>query len=284
MLIDDIVKFCDEEYSSCPCEGCDRNQLCRQDCKNCLDDLHFHKNEIRTDYSCEHLLDYYVCRYSHKYCSEIIYAMENIDLNKYPYFNVLSLGCGGAPDLMAFDYLGLNQSVKYKGFDINKGWVKIHNYIEEVTESNLVEFYRGHNVLDFFDNYTIPRCNVIIIEYLISFFYGGIGHNGLEKWFRQLVNNVISHKSPDSPALIIINDVDSIYTGRDDFILLSNAIKALGFTINQEYRRHFKEEGHFPLSERYLSNINKFTIPERIKTRYKSAIKCESAQLILEVE
>ena len=112
MLIDEIVDFCDNEYSSYECTGCHKHHLCQQDCKNCLDDLHYHKNRIRTDYSCEHLLDYYVCRYSYKYCSEIIYALECVDLSRYPYFNILSLGCGGAPDLMAFDYFDVPKAIK----------------------------------------------------------------------------------------------------------------------------------------------------------------------------
>lgn len=84
--------------------------------------------------------------------------------------------------------------------------------------------------------------------------------------------------------LIIINDADSIHIGRDNFPLLRNSIEAQGLTIINEYRRHFKENGYFPCSKRYLSNVNKFTLPNGIKTLYKPAIKCESVQLILEVK
>lgn len=284
MLIDEIVDFCDNEYSSYVCTGCHNHHLCQQDCKKCLDDLHYHKNTIRTDYSCEHLLDYYVCRYSYKYCSEIIYALNNVDLSQYPYFNILSLGCGGAPDLMAFDYFNLPQRVKYKGFDINDSWEKIHNCIEKMNKAESVEFYRGYNVLDFFDNETIERCNVIVVEYLISFFYSTIGQEGLVEWFDKLAQQVVFYKPSNSPMLIIINDADSIYTGRDNFPLLRNSIESQGLTINLECRRHFKENGFFPYSKRYYSNANKFTLPDRIKTLYKPAIRCESAQLILEVK
>lgn len=284
MLIDKIVDFCDNEYSSFICTGCHNHSLCQQDCKNCLDDLHFHKNRIRTDYSCQHLLDYYVCRYSYKYCSEIIYALDCVNLNRYPYFHILSLGCGGAPDLMAFEYFNLPKIIKYKGFDINESWKKIHNCIEGESNAESVEFYRGCNVLDFFDNKTIEECNIIVIEYLISFFYSTIGHQGLEEWFEKLAHQVVAYKPSDSPMLIIINDVDSIYTGRDDFPLLRNSIESQGLTISHEYRRHFKENGFFFHSKRYNSNSNKFELPDRIKTLYKPAITCESAQLILEVE
>lgn len=103
MLIDKMVCFCHRELQSTQCEDCQNSGLCGENCKNCLDDLHYYTNHIRNDYDCERLLDFYVCRYSHKYCSETIYALENVDLSDYPYFHILSLGCGGAADLMAFD-------------------------------------------------------------------------------------------------------------------------------------------------------------------------------------
>lgn len=79
-------------------------------CKECLDDIHYHEHQYRDEYDCERLLDYYVCRYSYKYCSEMIYALRQKDLSSYPYFHILSLGCGGAPDLMAFEYMNYENS------------------------------------------------------------------------------------------------------------------------------------------------------------------------------
>lgn len=284
MLIDTVVDFCDRKYSSQTCTGCQSHHLCHQDCKNCLDDLHFHNNCIRTDYCCEHLLDYYVCRYSYKYCSEIIYALENIDLSRYPYFNILSLGCGASPDLMAFDYLNLSQPIKYKGFDINEYWGKIHSLIKEQFTGTLIEYYRGFNVLDLFDTTTIENCNVIIIEYLISFFYNSIGEAGLLSWFDKLANQIISYKPSDSQMLIVINDADSIHVGRDVFPKLRDSIERKGLRVLKEYRKRFKENNYYQNSERYYSCSNKFQIPNGFSDKYKVAIRCESAQLILEVE
>ena len=185
---------------------------------------------------------------------------------------------------MAFDYFDLPKAIKYKGFDINESWEKIHNCIEEKSNAESVEFYRGYDVLDFFDRETIEKCNVIVVEYLISFFYSIIGQVGLVEWFDKLAQQVVSYKPSDSPMLIIINDADSIHIGRDNFPLLRNSIEAQDLTIINEYRRHFKENGYFPCSKRYISNVNKFILPDRIKTLYKPAIKCESVQLILEVK
>lgn len=283
MLIDDVVDFCDYEYHNHVCGSCNREHLCRHDCKACLDDLHYHTNRIRSDYSCEHLLDYYECRYSHKYCSEMIYALSNVDLSVYPRFNILSLGCGGAPDLMAFDYLNPGQIINYRGIDINTHWAKIHDFISENFDKGSVKFFRDVDVLVFFNDNTIERCNVICIEYLISFFYSRVGIRGVRRWFRQLAEQIVAYKPADSPMLIIINDVDSINTGRDAFPILREEIENIGLEVTSEYRCRFKEHNYYSGSVRYSSQANIFLLPETYKDQYKVAIRCESAQLILEV-
>lgn len=55
MLIDEMVAFCHRELMNKHCSGCSNDDLCRHNCKNCLDDLHYHRNKIRDDYSCEYL-------------------------------------------------------------------------------------------------------------------------------------------------------------------------------------------------------------------------------------
>lgn len=283
MLIDQIVSFCHEELQNKNCSGCQNIHHCNRNCKTCLDDLHFHKNLIRDDYNCEHLLDYYVCRYSYKYCSEMIYALEQVDLSSFPYLNILSLGCGGAADLMAFDYMKYSKKIAYAGFDRNPSWEKIHNRIEKQYEDRSVVFYRGIDVLKYFDTHTIPRCNVLSIEYLISFFYKTLGKDGMRDWFKTLVEKIIQLKPENSPLLVIINDVDSINTGRDTFVFLRNIIEECGLHIDLELKMRFKPVAHYPDSIQYPSKQNKFVIPQFIKENYCPAINCESAQLILEV-
>ena len=96
MLIDDLIEYCDEQYQNGICEACTAMDSCTRDCdgncKNCLDDIHFHYNQRRTQYNCSRLLNYYVCRYSYKYCSEIIYALNQLDLSTYPYFHDTIIG------------------------------------------------------------------------------------------------------------------------------------------------------------------------------------------------
>ena len=287
MLIEKMVDFCHGEYQkhSCTnCTGCVLNDnSCNGDCSTCLDDIHFHYNKKRKDYNCEHLLDYYVCRYSYKYCSELLYALNLIDFTEYPYFHILSLGCGGAPDLMAFDYIGYSQKIQYVGIDNNPYWLKVHQEIQNQFPKGNVTFWNDVDVLSYFKEKRIPECNILIIEYLISFFYKEIRSFGVRKWFKELANNIVSLKPKDSPLLIIINDVDSINTGRDTFGIFKDEICSLGFNV-QERRMRFKEVEYFKGSTQYPEKKNKFSVPEDIVSQYKVALNCESVQLILEVK
>lgn len=83
--------------------------------------------------------------------------------------------------------------------------------------------------------------------------------------------------------LIIINDVDSINTGRDAFPLFVNEIEKVGLNIVLEVRKRFKNHNYYENSEQYETKRNVFTIPEKFISNYCIAITCESAQLILEV-
>ncbi len=289
MLIDELVSFCDEEYQNSECFPCTAKTICEgtcgEHCKECLDDIHYHNHQYRDEYDCERLLDYYVCRYSYKYCSEMIYALRLLDLSEYPYFHILSLGCGGAPDLMAFEYMAYEQKISYIGIDKNKYWEKIHNYIQKNFSSGRTQFKQKIDVLSYFEQNELKKCNVIVIQYLISFFYDTIGKRGIRKWFSQLAENIIRNKPKNSPLLIIINDVDSINTGRDAFPLFVEEIEKVGLTVSRELRRRFKKYNYYERSMRYRSNQNIFErkIPSRFIHDYCVAKSCESAQLILEV-
>lgn len=84
--------------------------------------------------------------------------------------------------------------------------------------------------------------------------------------------------------LIIINDADSINIGRDYFPLIRDSIEQQGIEIINEYRRRFKNHNYYSGSKMYNSQANCFDIPDNFGDKYKVAIRCEAAQLILEVK
>lgn len=279
-LLSKMIDYCDRMYSDYQCSEC-TGQNCTHDCKECLDDIHFHHNRIRSKYDCEKLLYYYLCRYSYKYCSEIIYALERVDLNRYPYFNILSLGCGGAADLMAFDYCSQNyEGIFYHGVDINTYWNDIHSKIEGLYPN--ASFSTGFDVKHDIPTLSSESYNVVIIEYLISYLYSR-GSSVVNKLFDDLIQFIIANKPQDSPMLIIINDADSINTGRDEFIKLVQKIHRKGYEATFEPMR-FKDHQHYHNSEMYPSKKLLFDCSWDFQQEYCVPLSCESAQMIIEIE
>jgi hypothetical protein len=81
------------------------------------------------------MLRYYACHTIWKRCSEILYALDKLNLEKYSAFNILSIGCGAAPDLMAFEQLKKGKIIRYHGIDAEPKWDEIHGFISQKTES-----------------------------------------------------------------------------------------------------------------------------------------------------
>ena len=126
MLIDEIIDLCDSKYSATEttstCMDCNHKEKCSGGCKQCLEEIHYPKKypSGKKDYDCNNLINFYVCDYSYKYASEIWYLLRKSEaLKKLEKYNVLSIGCGGCPDLMAFEsYIketGGNKKVHYFG-------------------------------------------------------------------------------------------------------------------------------------------------------------------------
>jgi len=255
-LLAQMVEYCDQMYSDYQCDECTGHN-CTNNCKDCLDDIHFHHNRIRSKYDCEKLLYYYLCRYSYKYCSEIIYALERVDLDRYPYFNILSLGCGGAADLMAFDYyFDSDENIYYHGVDINTYWNDIHSKIEELYPN--ASFSTGFDVKHDIPTLSSESYNVIIIEYLISYLYLR-DSSVVINLFDDLIEYVISNKPLNFPMLIIINDVDNKDLGRGVFDGLSSKLKNKDYDIKvKKYR--FNESSDYNGSKLY---------PESVKLKHK---------------
>lgn len=80
-LMETVVKFCHEEYVNSECNNCNHAVTCpggrKGNCKNCLEEVHYPAKypNGKKDYDCIRMLQFYVCDYTAKYASEILYLM-----------------------------------------------------------------------------------------------------------------------------------------------------------------------------------------------------------------
>lgn len=288
-LIENLTSFCSDVYKNYgECEHCSHpSGHCSGGCRKCSEEVNFHKKNGRTDYDCQKFMYYYVCRYSWKYCSEIIHLLDTINLDEYPEYRILSLGCGAAPDLMAFEEKNNNgKDILYRGYDINPYWAPIYHEIENYAEdaSLDVRFFQK-NIFDVINRQKASKkqYNVIVLEYLLSHFSSCEREELAEELFDGIIQFALTKRYPHSPFLIIINDIDH-YEIRDTFDILITKLADNDYRCTYS-KYHFKSrwKDFGDGSSQYASNLNCFSIPEKQKELFDCAITCSSAQLVIEV-
>lgn len=240
MLKDQLLKYCqdaliDSNAGHCDC-SCNNKEYCYHDCKQCLDQVHWHSSsEGRSDYDCPWLLLTYILHFTERYSQQITDALDLVDIDRYPYYNIFSIGCGAAPDLMAFEELVQNsdKTVYYKGYDRNPLWEPIHDYIENYTNGtpNITAKLRRADIFDVFADRkpAHQRYNIVVLEYLLSHFYNDGQNTHIRQLFQYIIDNIISNKPNNSPFLIIITDIDSCWKGRDQWHDLLDMLEDAGY-------------------------------------------------------
>ena len=123
------------------------------------------------------MADFYTCKYSCRYTSELIYAIERLkDLKCIDNLKVLSFGCGPCTDLFAIDYLHKNgelsyDCLEYRGIDYSRDvWKNIHNDIKESVDnvSEIRFYYRDacDIIAEIEKGSWVP--NLIVFQYFFS--------------------------------------------------------------------------------------------------------------------
>lgn len=206
-------------------------------------------------------------------------------------YHILSIGCGAAPDLMAFEkYIIENQSnktIEYFGIDKNPLWKNIQTKITEypsniITNSN----FMCTDVMEYLSSNSINSVNVIVFQYVISHFYNTNQIDLIERFFTDIANNVVAMKNPNEPLIILINDANSCYRGRNYFMDLTNTLSECGyhgtylkFYFDYNIKHYCQRYGEMHLSNDVLFNLREFDLEQ-----YVPWDDCSSAQLLIEIE
>ncbi len=299
MLIDYIKEFCDTEYkrskTNIRCPDCRHIGNCNRRCKDCLEEIHYpgrHPNG-KKDYDCPNLINFYVCDYSCKYTSEIYYLLKESEIvqNLFNY-RILSIGCGGCPDLMAFEAFaqtcGNNKPIAYMGIDKNPLWAPIHNQIKQYNNATIssVNLQIG-DILSLLEQSAISCVNVIVLQYIISALFSAGQGNMVDRLFDLIINSVVKCKEAEEPFVIIINDVNSNKLGRDKFQHLVNKLRTAGF--HGHFEQYYFDGRHIQNDfQRYgTKHSYNSAMPAEMATKYQEYDPwqfCTSAQLIIEIE
>ena len=243
-LLDTVVDRCHECYQNAqrnhPCSLLECTHNCEHilqgdecNCINCLEEIHYHKQYGRKTYDCPNLVLCYGCRYLNRFTSEIRYALDVVPvIETFDEYRILSIGCGPAPDLMAFEkYIhekNLNKRILYKGFDLNENWWSIHNMISQncISPWPIKPKFHYVDAIALFSNQQIPDANVLVLQYVISHFHNTKQFDQLHTFFEHITDNIILKMK--KPSVIIIHDVNHFQLGRDHFEDLIEILRTKG--------------------------------------------------------
>ena len=301
-MLNTILSNCDARYErSCEqCEDCSYGEYCPHDCEKCLDYIH-NPNHAKSGapdrkYDCTHMADFYTCKYSCRYASEIMYAIERcLDLHKIQHLKVLSFGCGPCTDLFAIHelhkmgVLSYNR-LEYRGVDYSENvWQWIHKDIKAFESNNCsIKFYY-RDACELINAIAAGNWtpDVIIFQYVFSDMqkHSNIQNiNNFINTFAQYYNTKIKPNT-----YIILNDINlgrGYGGGREFFDRLlgkpNDSVFAKGRFCNDNstsayYPRGYTygedSDGEFP------DNKNRFNLaPWRMYSPFNT---CASAQMII---
>jgi hypothetical protein len=216
-----ILRRSDELYRA---ETCCHSGTPRCDCMKCWSEKF---REAPDDYICFKSLCWYTMKYGPSFASEFFHYLSMsklietfLALGKKRLY-VLSLGCGLGPDLIALNrYVESNQPgvrVRYLGIDKQAAWGKIR-----IPTGN-AEF----DCKDALTGLDLSRYDIVILNKLIS----TLKRNDKVEEFTALLTSAIKASLRSDCCLVYI-DVNSYYTGRDDF---HRSVSPLFMSVRQFY-------------------------------------------------
>lgn len=303
MLLETILLSCDKRHrmlQNKQCSDCSYGEFCPHNCEKCLDAIHNPNHACEgapaRKYDCVHMADVYTCKYSCRYTSEIMYALERcIDLHDVASLKVLSFGCGPCTDLFAIESLrGKNvlsfEEIEYRGVDYSETvWKNIHQDIQSYNngQRKIRFYYRDAcELIDIISRGTwVP--NLITFQYVFSDMQKHSEVNSIRK-FLNIFSEYYNTKIP-SKSYIILNDVNlsrSYGGGREFFDELykglTHSICRKGRFCDDNAKSPYYPRGYIYGEDsdgEFPCNANRFDITPWM--RYSPYNTCASAQMII---
>jgi hypothetical protein len=199
----------------------------------------------------------------------------------------MSIGCGPCTELIGIlNYMereNQSKSVTYVGFDNNRIWQGIHEYLPDVIDELTIPVdlrFVYADVFEVIERLDLSRLrwkpNIIILQYVLSDMAKGRGN------IRSFLNKLVSKVGPFMPidSYIIVNDINH-YSARDYFDHLASSVSEVYKTW--VYKVHFRNNVRKEYGYGWKRDSNELTspIPEHIQNKYNPWGFCSSAQIVI---
>lgn len=291
MLMLDIINFCNDIYTNSDtehmCDKCKNN--CLGSCDKCLDSIHF--NKVDRTYNCKNIVNYYVCKYSYKYSSEIEAIFKNIEeIQEIKRYNIMSIGCGPCTDLFGImnniETNKLNKEVQYLGVDLNEIWKPVHNRIKELEAGKTLKtrfvYSDVFNVISKLKiNEDTWKPNILIFQYVISDMVKYNTKQEILQFIDRIIDYIIDYMPKNS--FIILNDINHNTQARNYYEYMYDCVyKRYKNTTCWKYHFNNDNRHYYRYGERYNYNETSINIPTHINETYNPWRFCSSAQMIIQ--
>lgn len=295
MLISNVIKKCKERYDKkeCKhCKDCSFGNYCPNNCEVCLDYLHFPAHvpddAPKRKYDCVHMADFYTCKYSCRYTSELMYAIKKCsDICNIDELRVLSFGCGPCTDLFALDALKEKRElsfndVQYHGVDYSKDvWVNIHHDIIEMKKEYMKVSFFYDDMCQYIDKLAQENwtSNLIIFQYVFSDMQKHTLTRNINYFIKKFAEYFNSKILPNS--YIILNDINlsrRLDGGREYFDNLQEQLKNTKYHKNHFYNDN-SANGGYTYGDTQPVNKNYFDLSDL--SSFSPFNTCASAQMII---
>jgi len=205
-MFNQVLSLCKNNYEQAKNYCCHNSVLMPCNCEQCLSEGFRNPNQP-DDYNCYKKMNCYVLKYGSAYISEIYHYLNTSKILE-PYkgqcINILSLGCGFCPDYFALSqYItdkGLGISLSYCGIDNSEHWNSTRLNFTNVKQSDLT------------NPFSFENSQIIMMNKVFSTIHKHKLHNVFLKNLENAIKNTMM-----KDTILIFNDVNSIYMGRDDF-------------------------------------------------------------------
>lgn len=202
MLVD-ALRRCNFNISQLAC--CNDRNPCN--CEESLQEDYYSRSDT---YNCQKKMDTYAIKYGPSYVSEVYHYLNEskvIDDFANSNMNVVSLGCGFAPDYYALqrynDDNSLNINIKYWGLDISTSW----NIARPPVTPNC-----SFSCQDLTNSFTLQGADIVFVCKSFSTMY----RNDIEKKFLSNLETAITNDLKNG-AIVVFVDVNHRDFGRDVF-------------------------------------------------------------------
>lgn len=291
MLIDTITLYCHNKYQSKEehCPNCTYKQYCKGRCDKCLHYIHTPTAApAPRKYDCPNMANFYTCKYSYKYMSELEYALVHLkDLKDKDNLKIMSIGCGPCTDLFALDYLSEKEifkfkTIEYRGIDLAQNvWGEIHNQIQIYNPSKYHVTFFYQDITELIDEIINGSWapDLIVFQYVFSDMQKHCEATKLNSFISKIAQFI--NIDMNENTYIILNDINlstAMGGGREHFDKLASQISQMDCR-----RYHFNNSNkskHFEYGAEYDQNNLILKNPSYLNF-YEPYTSCASAQLII---